>query len=96
MSPVPPVTPPPGAEQRCDELVDMVTDYLEGALAPADRALVEAHLDICDGCTTVVAQWREVIRQTGRLAAGDVDGDVDTLDPATRTRLLTAFRDRSG
>lgn len=90
MSPEPPL--PPGAGQRCDELVEAVTDYLEGSLSPADRQLFEDHLAICDGCTTVVAQWRETIRQTGRLA----DADIASLDPATRTDLLAAFRRRSG
>lgn len=90
MSPEPPL--PPGAEQRCDELVEVVTDYLEGSLSPADRRVFEDHLAICDGCTTVVAQWRETIRQTGRLA----EGDVESLDPGTRSVLLAAFRQRSG
>lgn len=89
MSPEPPL--PPGVELRCDDLVEVVTDYLEGSLPPADRRLFEDHLATCAGCTTVVAQWRETIRQTGRLA----DADVESLDPATRTDLLTAFRRRS-
>jgi anti-sigma factor RsiW len=85
-SPEPPV--PPGAELRCDGFVELVTDYLEGALAPADRELVEAHVGMCDGCSTVLAQWREVVRQAGRLAGHDVDA----VDPTTRDRLLATFR----
>lgn len=78
----------PGAAQRCDEFVEQVTDYLEDALDPADRTLLEQHLSICDGCSAVLAQWRETIRLTGHLG-GEAVGDVE---PATRERLLTAFR----
>ena len=90
MSPEPPL--PPGVELRCDDLVEVVTDYLEGSLPAPDRRLFEDHLATCAGCTTVVAQWRETIRQTGRLAADDID---DALDPATHTDLLAAFRHRA-
>lgn len=92
MSPPSPPSPdppfPPGAELRCDDFVELVTDYLEGALSSADRALAEAHVDMCEGCSTVVAQWREVVRQTGRLAGDDVEAD----DPAARDHLLATFR----
>jgi anti-sigma factor RsiW len=37
---------------RCRELVELVTDYLEGALAPAERARFEAHVADCPGCET--------------------------------------------
>lgn len=77
-------------EQACDELVELVTDYLEDELPADERARVDRHLTICEGCRTVLAQWRDVIRLTGRLA----DSDVDRADPDTRTRLLATFRHR--
>ena len=92
--PTDPVDPTdlPGVEQRCDEFVEQVTDYLEDALDPAVRTLLEQHLAICDGCTAVLAQWRETIRLTGRLG----DDAVDEVEPATRDRLLGAFRRQHG
>ena len=72
---------------RCDELVELVTDYLDGALPPDERARVERHLRGCDGCTRVLAQWREVIRISGHLA----DTDVDRLDDGVRADLVAAF-----
>jgi anti-sigma factor RsiW len=72
----------------CQEFVALVTDYLEDALEPGQVAIVEAHLTSCDGCTTVLAQWREVIAVVGRLRPSDVDA----VDPAVRAALLDAFR----
>jgi anti-sigma factor RsiW len=72
----------------CQEFVALVTDYLEGALEPGHRVIVEAHLVSCDGCTSVLAQWREVIALAGRLRPRDVDD----VDPAVRAALLDTFR----
>jgi anti-sigma factor RsiW len=71
----------------CIEFVELVTDYLEGALSPSRRALVDHHLEICPGCTTVLAQWREVIALTGRLE----EHEVDEIDPVVRQELVAAF-----
>jgi anti-sigma factor RsiW len=70
----------------CRELVELVTDYLEGTLPPDLRARLEAHLTDCDGCTTYVEQIRETIRLSGRLEPEELDQDL-------RERLLAAFRD---
>ena len=88
MTPPPDMPDVPGAELPCREFVELVTDYLEDVLPPDRRELIEQHLGICDGCTTVLAQWREVIRLTGRLA----ETEVDDLDPATRDDLMSTFR----
>jgi anti-sigma factor RsiW len=76
----------------CQEFVALVTDYLEGALAPDRREIVDAHLASCDGCTTVLAQWRQVVALSGRLRARDVDD----LDPEVRQELFAAFRRITG
>lgn len=73
-------------ELSCRELVEIVTEYLEGALAPGERARVERHLGDCEGCTVYVDQMRETVRLTGRLREQD-------LEPAARETLLRAFRD---
>jgi anti-sigma factor RsiW len=74
---------------RCIELVELVTDYLEGALPDDVRARFEAHLAGCDGCTTYVEQIRRTIAMCGRMDVGD-------LDPAARAALLHAFRGWAG
>jgi predicted anti-sigma-YlaC factor YlaD len=69
----------------CHELVELVTDYLENAMAPLERARLEAHLDVCSGCREYLAQIRQTIAVMGRLPA-------DSMDPEMRDRLLNAFR----
>lgn len=71
---------------RCQELVELVSDYLEGALSPADRARFDAHLATCEGCTRYVEQMRLTIRLAGRLTA-------ESMSPEARDALLRAFRD---
>lgn len=74
---------------RCIELVEIVTEYLEGHLSPEQRARFEAHLAGCDGCTTYVEQIRTTIALCGRM-------DVGSLDQAARAALLAAFHGWAG
>jgi anti-sigma factor RsiW len=72
-------------EIACREVLELITGYLEGAL-PADvHRAVEAHLSGCDGCTTVLEEFRQTIAMTGRLSE-------EQLSPAQRNTLLDAFR----
>jgi len=71
----------------CHEVVEVITDYLEGALGPEDAALFEQHLNFCDGCEWYVDQMRTTIASVGRIEEADVP-------PALRATLLAAFRDR--
>lgn len=75
-----------GLEITCRELVELVTDYLEGAMSAEDRARVDAHLSTCDGCQNYLEQMRETIRLTGRLTEAEIP-------EAQRRRLIDAFRD---
>jgi len=69
----------------CQDIVVLVTDYLEGAL-PQDRAAaVERHLVMCDGCAVYLEQMRETIRIRGTLRQEDVPDEVMDV-------LLDAFR----
>ena len=70
----------------CQELVELVTAYLDDALQPAERARFEAHIADCDGCTSYLEQIRVTIACTGGLAP-------EQLDPAAERALLNAFRD---
>ena len=69
----------------CQELVELVTDYLEGALAPCRRARFEQHLAACPFCVTYVEQIRQIIKTASAVAP-------QRLSPATQQRLLRAFR----
>ena len=73
----------------CHELVELVTDYLENALTPIERARLEQHLDQCPGCREYLAQMRQTIHVVGQL-------QVDSIEPMMRDRLLQLFREWQG
>ena len=75
----------PSDDLACIELVELVTEYLEGAVSPADRTRIDRHLGECDGCTTYLEQVRATIEAAGRLAPEDVP-------PSVVDRLLRVFR----
>jgi anti-sigma factor RsiW len=68
----------------CRELVELVTDYLEGTLTRRDRVRFDAHLAGCPHCTEYVAQFRETLRLTGTLRESDVS-------PEAAAALLDVF-----
>jgi anti-sigma factor RsiW len=79
----------PEFDIACQELVEVVTDYLEGALSAADRTRFEEHLARCEGCSTYLDQMRRTIELTGRLTQ-------DQIPERIRTELLRAFRGWKG
>jgi anti-sigma factor RsiW len=70
----------------CNTLVELVTDYLDGALDPDTRARFDMHLLECDGCANYLQQIRETVRTVGMIRDDD-------LDPDFRQRLLDTFKD---
>lgn len=70
----------------CKELVEIVTDYLEGRLSARDRLRFEEHLMACLGCTTYLEHMRKTIVLAGSLREEDVPR------PAQEA-LLRVFRD---
>ena len=70
----------------CNELVELVTAYLDGALDPDTRSRFDRHLLECDGCENYLAQFVQTVRTVGEIREG-------ALDPAFRKRLLDAFKD---
>ncbi len=73
-------------ELTCQELVELVTDYLEGALPEHDRARLEVHLDMCEGCRRYLEQYRQTIATVGRLSEDDVSPEaLEDLRAAFRT-----------
>lgn len=75
-------------EMVCDELVGLVSDYLEGTLSAADRRRFEQHVADCEWCERYVEQTRAVVAALGRV--GEEPADRVALE-----RALRAFRDAS-
>ena len=69
----------------CQEIVEIVTDYLDGAMDPALRASFEEHLSGCPHCTHYLEQMRATIRLSGRLGTHD-------LSPQMRDDLVELYR----
>ena len=74
------------AEMTCKELVELVTEYLEGTLPNDTRQRMENHLSGCDGCTHYLEQMRQMIRLTGQVRE-------ESLTPQQRDDLLRLFHD---
>jgi anti-sigma factor RsiW len=72
----------------CQEFVEVLTDYLDGALEPAERADVERHIVICRGCSNYIEQMRSTIDLLGRI--GEQDGP--DRDGEANEQLLSLFR----
>jgi anti-sigma factor RsiW len=72
-------------EMACQELVELVTAYLDGSLSRRDRRRFRAHIRGCEHCTSYLEQMRLVVEATGRLTEDD-------LEPQAREELLAAFR----
>ena len=75
-------------ELTCREFVELVTDYLDGALAPAERERFDRHLDMCEGCREHLDQMDATLRALRAAGEDPEPGEVEGLD-----RVLDAFRD---
>jgi anti-sigma factor RsiW len=71
----------------CQELTEVLTDYLEGVMPVEDRERFEAHLAICDGCQWYLDQMRITIAAVGRIEDDEVPAEL-------RDTVLAAFRSR--
>ena len=69
----------------CAEVVELVTEYVEGGLSAENRERFEEHLGFCSWCATYLEQMRQTIRSTGQLKAED-------LDPEVQSALIEVFR----
>jgi len=70
----------------CKELVELITQYLEGTLPEEARLQMESHLSACEGCTHYLEQMRQTIFLTGQLRE-------ESLTQQQRAGLLDLFRD---
>ncbi len=69
----------------CREFVELVTEYLEGALPPEEQQRFEEHLRLCPGCETYLAQMRQTVDLLGQVTE-------ESLAPDAQDALLAAFR----
>jgi anti-sigma factor RsiW len=72
-------------ELTCQELVELITDYLEAALPDVERARIEEHLSGCTGCRNYLAQMRQTINTLGKLPE-------ESIPDSVRDELLALFR----
>ena len=70
----------------CRQVVELMTDYLEGALSAADRARFEEHIAGCDGCRAYLAQLSTTRKVLRKLAD-------EPIPPALQAELMKAFKD---
>lgn len=73
------------SDLTCRELVELVTDYFDGALSEEDRRRFELHLADCDGCHAYIEQMRRTLETLGTL-------EPEHLTPDAERELLALFR----
>jgi anti-sigma factor RsiW len=73
-------------DMACRELVEVITDYLEGTLPELDRLRFEAHLSDCPGCRTYLEQMRQTVAVLGALPP-------EPIAEQDRLKVLDLFRD---
>ena len=83
------MTPMPFRRRRpslvCREAVELMTDYLEGALSERDRRRLETHLSGCPHCSEYLAQMRRTLDLLGRI-------EPEELDPQVQDELVALYR----
>jgi predicted anti-sigma-YlaC factor YlaD len=70
----------------CHDVIELLSDYIEGVLTADDHRRVDEHLALCDGCATYLEQMRETIRLSGMVSE-------DHVPEPEKSALLDAFRD---
>ena len=75
-----------GEHISCQEVVELVTEYLDHSLPPDAASLFEQHVNFCDGCEWYLDQMRTTVSTVGRITEAEVP-------PETRDKLLAAFRE---
>lgn len=59
----------------CRQAVELMTDYLDGALSPRDRARLEVHLAECPHCSEYLAQIQMTVAAAGQVEPDDLPAD---------------------
>lgn len=69
----------------CQQMVELLSDFIEGTLPNKTHKRVAAHLAMCAACPAYVEQLRATIALTGRLREEDIE-------PHMMDELLDVFR----
>jgi len=72
-------------EMTCQELVELISEYLDGTLAASERSRFDAHLRTCSGCEAYIEQMRMTIRLLGKLSE-------ESISAEAQRDLLATFR----
>lgn len=64
---------------RCDHFYQALSDFLDGALPPAQMRVIEEHMRLCPPCLVYLEQFRRVHEETGRVRAADLPEDFDQV-----------------
>jgi anti-sigma factor RsiW len=72
-------------ELRCQELVELVTAYLQGELVAGDQMCFEQHLARCEGCANYLTEMNKIIKVAGELRE-------ESMNPRVKAQLLATFR----
>ena len=75
-----------GTMMTCKELVELVTDHLEGRMSPDEAERFDAHMEVCRPCRLYIAQMRITLSLLGHIPE-------ETIPDAARSELLHAFGD---
>lgn len=70
----------------CQQVVELVTEYLDASLPAEDASLFEQHLNFCEGCVWYVDQLRATVETVGEIRE-------EQIPPEAKERLMGAFRD---
>ena len=73
----------------CQEVVELVAGYLDGALSAEEAALFEQHINFCEGCVWYVEQIKTTVETLGEVREEDIPSEA-------KDRLMSAFRDWRG
>jgi anti-sigma factor RsiW len=75
--------------RRCDDVLSVMTAYLEGQMPPDERTQLETHIVYCPGCSGYLAQLRATAEDLRELP-------VENIDAGERELLVEAFREEAG
>ena len=78
---------------RCEHARSLMSDYVDGDLAPADRKRLERHVRFCDRCHTVLGNLRQTLGRLRRRQTADPPGAADA--DAVAERIGRAWRDQA-
>jgi predicted anti-sigma-YlaC factor YlaD len=70
----------------CQQLAELITDYLEGQMSLMDRVRFRTHLRLCPACRAYLTQMQQTIRILGSLPPESIPSEL-------RQELLAHFRD---